>query len=229
MYGYVIKIFHRHTDFYLAYKPSGINFHDEGELGAGFFNQLQSQLGEDIYPVHRLDKLTSGLVIIGRNLSAAQWFQQAFEKHEIEKLYIAISAHKPKKKQGRISGDMKKSRASAWKLLKTKDNPAITQFLSWGDASTTQSLRYFLVKPQTGKTHQIRVALKSLGAPILGDELYGGGASDRGYLHAFAVRFEYQGELVEVKTGAAEGNCFSAMPETIREHFDRGFEHNWPR
>ena len=84
---------------------------------------------------------------------------------------------------------MSKARRGAWKLLRSQQNPAITQFMSYGTQSGT---RVFLLKPHTGKTHQIRVALKSLGTPLLGDSLYGGETDsiDRAYLHAFGIRFQ---------------------------------------
>jgi len=74
-----------------------------------------------------------------------------------------------------------------WKLLRSQKNPAISQFFSY---SLVQGKRLFLVKPHSGKTHQIRVALNSLGSPIIGDpSYYSTSIADRGYLHAFALRF----------------------------------------
>ena len=61
---------------------------------------------------------------------------------------------------------MQKARNGAWKLCQSKENPAITRFES---VSCEPNLRLFILKPQTGKTHQLRVAMKSLGSPILGD------------------------------------------------------------
>jgi tRNA pseudouridine32 synthase/23S rRNA pseudouridine746 synthase len=116
-----------------------------------------------------------------------------FSSRQIEKYYVAVSDKKPKKKQGIICGDMKKARRGQWKLCRTYENPAITRF---------SSLKYedkylFLLKPQTGKTHQIRVAMKSICAPIIGDVLYGGTVSDRGYLHSIKLSFSYKGKKYE--------------------------------
>ena len=55
------------------------------------------------------------------------------------------------------------------------------------------------MQPKTGKTHQLRVAMKSLGSPILGDELYGGDKADRTYLHAYQLSFDYSGLKVQIK------------------------------
>ena len=184
-----IKVIDEQDDFIIVNKPAGIGFHDD-EQGSGFFNQVKSALHfDELYPVHRLDKMTSGLLICAKNKVAATQFQQIFENKQIEKYYLAISDKKPIKKQGLIKGDMEKSRRGMWKLLRSQENPAISQFFSY---SLTNGKRLFIVKPHSGKTHQIRVALNSLGSPITGDPTYySNSASDRGYLHAFALRFKF--------------------------------------
>jgi len=190
-------------DFIIVNKPDNTNFHDEGDIGSGFFNTVKQALlaqlelpthsadssnqTTELYPVHRLDKMTSGLLIFAKNSETAKIFQQLFEQHLIQKYYLALSDMKPKKKQGLIKGDMAKSRRSAWKLLRSQENPAISQFKSY---SIKAGLRLYLIKPHSGKTHQIRVALNSIGSPIIGDTLYGGTSeTDRGYLHAYALQF----------------------------------------
>ncbi|SFC96487.1 TIGR01621 family pseudouridine synthase [Pseudoalteromonas denitrificans] len=194
-----LKIAFEHTDFIIFEKPAGLSFHSED--GPGFVVQAQTQMQQMLYSVHRLDKVTSGLIILAKSKEAAAKFTELFtqnsenEKH-IEKFYLALSRHKPKKKQGWIKGDMVKARRGAYKLLTSKVNPAVTRFYSH---SVKPGLRAFLLKPYTGKTHQLRVALKSLGAPILGDVLYADSdSSDRVYLHAFALKFNWQGDNIEV-------------------------------
>lgn len=183
-------------DFIIVNKAPGVNFHDENELGQGLFNLVSQQFNladtDKLFPVHRLDKMTSGLIIFARNLASAQKFQQLFSQHDIEKYYLAISDKKPKKKQGLIKGDMEKSRRGSWKLLRTQNNPAISQFLSY---ALPEGKRLYLIKPHSGKTHQIRVALNSIGSPILGDErYYGSNKEERGYLHAYALNFTFNGQ-----------------------------------
>lgn len=181
------ELIEKNEHFIVINKFHDVNFHDEGEINSGLFNQVKQQLAlDDLFPVHRLDKMTSGLIIFARNKETAASFQTIFSEHTIEKYYLAISDQKPKKKQGLIKGDMEKSRRGAWKLLRTCKNPAISQFFSFGIG---RGLRLYLIKPHSGKTHQIRVALSSIGAQILGDPLYGKSLADRGYLHAYALRF----------------------------------------
>jgi tRNA pseudouridine32 synthase/23S rRNA pseudouridine746 synthase len=181
-----------HDDFIIINKHPNISVHkDDGDTM--LLKEISNQTGdEQLYLVHRLDKMTSGLLLVARNVDTARELSQQFALRRVEKFYLAIGAGKPKKKQGLVRGDMVRSRRSSWKLVKSSDNPAMTQFFSTAAGS---GLRLYLCKPHTGKTHQIRVALKSIGAAILGDPIYSGlSASDRGYLHAFALCFWFEGE-----------------------------------
>lgn len=154
---------------------------------------VATQTGDEkLYLIHRLDKMTSGLLLLGRNRQAASQLSANFAVREVEKYYLAIGSKKPKKKQGVVIGDMTRSRRSSWKLESSRENPAVTQFFS---TAAGCGRRLFLCKPHTGKTHQIRVALRSVGSGITGDDIYGCEAADRGYLHAYALRFPYQGTL----------------------------------
>ncbi len=139
-----------------------------------------------VFPVHRLDADTSGVVLVAKNPQASAGLSQLFQRHEIRKFYLALTDRKPVKKQGAIIGDMEKSRNGNWRLSRTTRNPAVTHFFSFGLGN---GVRLLILKPDTGKTHQLRVAMKSLSAPIIGDRRYGGLAADRLYLHAWQIHF----------------------------------------
>lgn len=185
------QLVHTHPQFYVIHKAPGVSFHREDDA-PGLMDALRDGLQDDaLWPVHRLDRITSGLIVVARSQAAAAELGAAFAGREVEKYYLALSDAKPARKQGLIKGDMDKGRGGAWKLCKSAANPAVTQFFSH---SLAPGLRLFVLRPRTGKTHQLRVAMKSLGAPILGDALYGGSAADRGYLHANALAFTLAGE-----------------------------------
>lgn len=188
-------IIYQHSDFIILHKPAGVSVHrDDAETGLTV--QVAQQLGvEQVWLVHRLDKITSGLLILALNKPAAAEFYRLFEQHQIQKTYWAVATQKPKKKQGNIVGDMQKARNGAWKLSQRRENPAVTTFTSH---SIAPNLRHFILQPKTGKTHQLRVAMKSLGSPILGDQLYGGDKAERVYLHAYQLDFVYQGQTISV-------------------------------
>ncbi len=212
------KIIDEHDDFIIIDKDENINFHDEGDIGEGLHSLVSRAIYTDkIYPVHRLDKMTSGLIIFAKNLATAQSFQRLFEDHQIEKYYLAISENKPKKKQGLIKGDMEKSRRGMYKLLRTTEQPAITQFFSY---ALSDGLRLFVLKPHSGKTHQIRVALNSIGSPILGDPLYeqktfNTSDRDRGYLHAYDLSFTLKDKTYHYNLAPRQGRHFQT--DTIQQ------------
>ncbi|KAF7769770.1 tRNA pseudouridine32 synthase / 23S rRNA pseudouridine746 synthase [Pseudoalteromonas citrea] len=191
------------SDFIVALKPAGMSFHSES--GAGFVVQLEAQLQIKLFSVHRLDKVTSGLLIFAKSSAAANRFSELFTNRAIDKVYLALIANKPNKKQGWIKGDMSKARRGAHKLLKSQDNPAITRFYT---ASIEAGIRGAILKPFTGKTHQLRVAMKSISAPIYGDELYGSEVADRVYLHAYALRFQWHGKIYQYQAMPSEGKQF---------------------
>lgn len=180
----------------------------------------------------RLDAITSGALIFAKNLHTARALGEEFSAGRVTKYYVALSARKPSKKQGSVVGEMIKTRRGSWMLQRAiKNRPAVTRFTSTAvkDASFEigmPPLRAFLLKPSTGRTHQIRVAMKSLGAPIFGDARYSNiqndenaiksllgtqatletpmelsqqsGLVDRGYLHATALRFCLGEEQIQI-------------------------------
>lgn len=189
------EIIFRHPDFVAVSKPCGVSVHQEdGETG--LTQTLAKQLGVDrVWLLHRLDKPTSGILLFALNLQSASELAQQFAAKTMSKTYLALATDRPAKKQGRIKGDMEKSRRGAWKLTRGMENPAVTEFSSH---SLKPGLRLFILKPHTGKTHQLRVAMKSLGSPILGDTLYGGKAATRMFLHAWKIKFNYQNQSFEI-------------------------------
>lgn len=206
-----LPICFQHPDFVILNKPAGISVHKDDQA-VGLTKKIAKQLRvEQVWLVHRLDKITSGLLIFALNKEAAARFYHLFAQHQIQKTYWALSNQKPKKKQGKIIGDMQKSRNGAWKLCRSQENPAITHFHSH---AIEPNLRHFILQPKTGKTHQLRVAMKSLGSPILGDELYSGATADRVYLHAYQLEFDYLGEYFCLQATPTSGQIWEKIYKT---------------
>ena len=239
----MFKIITQTDDFVVVSKSAEVNFHDEGEHGSGLFSQVKQYLLEqfnikELYPIHRLDKMTSGLLVFAKNSDSARVFGEQFQTHKIEKYYLAISDKKPTKKQGLIKGDMAKSRRGMFKLMRSMDNPAVTQFFSYHIGNKQ---RLYLLKPHSGKTHQLRVALSSIGAPIIGDTLYYTNlnnnsnakaipVADRGYLHAYALRFEFLDTLYEFVLPPNDGDFYlSPAMKSLLLELKKPWQINWPR
>lgn len=210
------------NDFLVIDKAPGVAV--QGDPNAPSVLQLICRdLGlENLFPVHRLDLGTSGLVVAAKTQAANRELSQAFQAHSITKCYLAISGKKPAKKQGWIIGDMEKSRGGNYRLCHSRENPARTVFRSFPLAD---GRRLFVLRPITGKTHQLRVALKSLGAPIIGDARYGGEAADRMYLHAWRLEFPFGGRLHEYVSPPGSGELFHLpeLPPLLQEVGNDGF------
>ncbi|WP_144392878.1 pseudouridine synthase [Pleionea sediminis] len=204
-----IPVIKETDDWIAANKPAGLSVHDT-DGAEGVVSLLKKEFNLDYLAlVHRLDKVTSGCLLLAKNKEAAAHLSKQFQLRNVKKIYIAITEGKPKKKQGMIKGDMVSVRNGNFKLTKSMNNPAITQFFSLG---YKDGLRLAFINILTGKTHQIRVALKSNGTPVLGDTRYGkqnDSSIDRCYLHHYICRFQTQnGELVTIKASPFEGEKF---------------------
>ncbi|EIW89770.1 23S rRNA pseudouridylate synthase [Alishewanella agri BL06] len=195
--------------FWVLNKAAGLSFHSE--QGPGLVALAEAQFAEKLYAVHRLDKVTSGLLILARQPAGAAALTQLFASRQITKCYLALSAAKPQKKQGWVKGAMQPARRGAWRLAEAGAAPAVTYFVSQGYQDAP--FRAFLLRPYTGKTHQLRVALKSVGAPILGDSLYGGASADRVYLHACALSFSLFGQHYQYQCWPDHGAYFQQLFE----------------
>ncbi|MFT6915938.1 MAG: tRNA pseudouridine32 synthase/23S rRNA pseudouridine746 synthase [Motiliproteus sp.] len=197
--------------FVVISKSAGVDFHSQEEQ-PGLVPQVEAELGlGKLYPVHRLDTMTSGLLLLARDAESAEKINLEFRQQRVEKYYLALADRKPTKKQGQVSGDMAKGRRGSWLLLKTQTNPASTRFFSY---SLSPGIRLFVLKPLTGRTHQLRVMMKSLGAAVLGDSRYHSRTpddlkQDRGYLHAYALSFEFDGQQFEYCVAPTEGTLFT--------------------
>jgi tRNA pseudouridine32 synthase/23S rRNA pseudouridine746 synthase len=221
----VVQVVFRCDDYWVINKPAGMSFHAESEEVGVMQYLADTYPQQTFYPVHRLDKMTSGLLLVACHKKAAALFGGMFEKHKVEKRYLALSDRKPKKKQGTVSGGMQPSRRGQWKLTQDTENFAITQFFS----AAFHGNRVFIVRPLTGKTHQIRVALKSIGSPILGDSRYAGKMADRGYLHAYSLLFEWAGEAKYYVCSPLGGEFFSDdLSVFIETQFDESLL-KWPK
>ena len=202
----------------VVHKPANTCFHTDEQMQGVVSLVKESYPAETLYPIHRLDKITSGLMVFARTSEVNEVLSKKLREKQIEKYYLALSKHKPIKKQGAVIGDMKKGRRGSYLLLREKTNPAITHFFVKSFVKDTQRYWFYALKPETGKTHQLRVAMKSLASPVLGDRRYENMNDalelnpkpypERGYLHAYKMRFELYGKRYDITAPAFEGEAF---------------------
>src|SRR5690606_26824028 len=126
----MLKVLLEHECFLVIQKPAGVGMHQEGET-PGIVTLAKQALGlPELYPVHRLDKVTSGALLLARDPAANSELSAAFRQRQVEKYYLALADRRPSKKQGLIAGDMVRSRRSNGKLVKNLKKPTVTQAVS---------------------------------------------------------------------------------------------------
>ncbi|MBN1969993.1 MAG: hypothetical protein JXR48_04495 [Candidatus Delongbacteria bacterium] len=205
-------------------KPNGVEFH-KNQNCKSFVDLIRDENKvENLYPVHRLDKETSGIILFAKNSQSARLLSDIISIGKIDKFYIAVSRMKPKKSMGFVKGDIVKSRSGSYKLSQSMENPSSTIFVSKKIADKY----FFLVKILTGKTHQIRVVMKSLGSPILGDTIYGNDLANRMYLHSCRSSFQYEDKVIDIVNLPHEFSCemyniFCDLLLKMKEHFTKYF------
>lgn len=141
--------------------------------------------------VHRLDKETSGIILIAKDQPTFEYLKNLFQTRQMKKEYLALVVGAPKEPSGTITATLGKLGTKQTTQLKGKkelvERDAVT------DYRTEKAYRGYTllrVMPQTGRTHQIRVHLKSIGCPIVGDRLYGKKGDHRPmFLHATRISF----------------------------------------
>jgi 23S rRNA pseudouridine1911/1915/1917 synthase len=153
--------------------------------------------------VHRLDKDTSGCLIVAKTDAAHQALSSAFQEHSIQKYYLAVVKGNPKALSGRIDKPIGRNPVHRKKMSITDDGrEAITE---WKIHQPLKDLAVLQCKILTGRTHQIRVHLSSIGYPVLGDLLYGRASpthpAARQMLHAWKLEFEHPitGKLIQAE------------------------------
>lgn len=151
--------------------------------------QLRALLGApDLRAVHRLDRETSGVLLFARDGRTAGRLHAEFRACRVEKVYRARVAPAPTWATRVVDAAIGRVAHPAHSAfgLDPAGLPAVTELIALGDG-------WVEARPRTGRTHQIRVHLASLGTPIVGDRLYGGAPAPRLMLHAVSLRFRFGG------------------------------------
>ena len=170
-------------------KPAGIPVHS-GPAGGPhlehWFPLLRFGLPRPPALAHRLDRDTSGCLVLGRHPKALRRLGRLFAEGRVEKVYWAVVAGIPAEPAGRIeTGLRKQTRGTGWRVVvDPAGQPAVTDYRVLGEAGGRAWLE---LRPRTGRTHQIRVHCAALGCPVVGDPVYGGPLGEALQLHAHGI------------------------------------------
>jgi tRNA pseudouridine32 synthase / 23S rRNA pseudouridine746 synthase len=171
-------------------KPAGLPVDRPRDGSLSLENHLDAlRFGFERLPmaVHRLDRDTSGCLLLARNPRIHKKFQLAFERGEVTKIYLAVLDGVPKEADGRVDLPLNKvsTAKDGWRMIVEKRGKAsVTNWEVVGFANGRALVRF---TPETGRTHQLRVhAASGIGVPILGDPVYGNGGTPM-LLHAYSL------------------------------------------
>jgi len=220
-----IHIIHKDKNFLAINKPAGLLVHSIEHQGGGEetlvdwllkkFPEVKN-VGDDKKSrsgiVHRLDKNTSGIMLAPLNQNYFLYLKNLFSEHKIKKTYLAVVCGQMKEKIGKItfpiglkSGTIKRT-IHGGKMKKE----AITEYgVQKIFEKNGKKFSLVLVRPLTGRTHQIRVHMLSIGHPVAGDDIYGGKdaklSASRLMLHALSLEFDVEkGKAIKLEAGPPE-------------------------
>lgn len=216
------RVLYRDDLIIVLNKPQGIPVHP-GPRRAG--PSLEDHFGELAFDyhhppnlAHRLDRDTSGCLILGRNKKALKKLGRLFEQGRIEKTYWAVVHGGPKEESGTVDGWLKKVKTPKGWYMKVcgEEEGAQTAITAWKVVERGAGTSFLELSPKTGRTHQIRIHCQSLGCPIVGDWVYGpeAGADDLPLLrlHARAIEIPLYDDRPPLHIEAPPPAPFSCSP-----------------
>lgn len=212
------RIIYEDDDVLVINKPAGLIVHSDGRTAepsvaewvvqhypsvAGVGEPWISPQGETIDRpgiVHRLDRTTSGVMVVAKTQSAYAFLKDAFQKRTVSKEYLAYVYGEMKEDRGVIDAEIERVRSTPprWGVVRGGGNPGRAAVTGWEvvkrgtDTETGEKVSLITARPKTGRTHQIRVHLQSIHHPIIADALYAKGKPhllgfERPALHAYRL------------------------------------------
>jgi 23S rRNA pseudouridine1911/1915/1917 synthase len=218
-----LEILYQDEDVIAVNKSAGMVVHagagrHSGTLVNALLHRFEnlSNVGGELRPgiVHRLDRLTSGVILVARTDAAHRHLAAQFSSRKIEKVYIALVHGHPKTDHGQITKPIARDSVRRVRMTakSSMGRPAITEYKV---LCRFERFSLLEVKIGTGRTHQIRVHLASIGHPVAGDKLYGAPASSLGryFLHAHRITFTSpsSGERIRIT---------SPLPPKLQQYLD---------
>ncbi|MBX2838121.1 MAG: RluA family pseudouridine synthase [Gammaproteobacteria bacterium] len=209
------SVIYEHRDFLVVNKPAGLAVHKGSGLVFGAIDGLRQGLAQpQLELVHRIDRGTSGALVVARDRGICRSMQALFRDHEVKKDYLALVAGRWAENSQTINLALLKNVETAGErrvVVDPKGKPAVSHFLvkQRFDLATLMA-----VSIETGRTHQIRVHAASAGHPVVGDTRYGQNATntafrqtglERLYLHASELSFQWSGETHSIQAPVDSG------------------------
>lgn len=196
-----LEILHEDDAFICLNKPAGLVVHPAaGHWSGTLVNAIMhhaTELSEGGHPlrpgiVHRLDKDTSGCILVAKTDAAQTALSRQFATRTAQKTYLAVVRGRPRASAGTVIAAIARHPAHRQRMAVSGREGAREAETAWKVLASEGKLSLVECRPKTGRTHQIRVHMKHLGHPIAGDRIYGGGADfPRQLLHAWKLAIHH--------------------------------------
>lgn len=226
-----LDIIFENDDLIVVNKPAGMVVHPAAGHASGTlvnavlgYDPDMEGIGGEERPglVHRLDKETSGLIVLAKNEQAHNWLQSQFRLREVEKTYLALVDGKPPTPAGRVEAPIGRDPSHRKKMAIVhpgKGREAVSEYKTVESFSAHTLLEFH---PHTGRTHQIRLHCQFLGCPIVGDTVYGRRNPSvdisRHFLHAFRLKIILPGETKPRTFEAELPDELKQVLEELKQH-----------
>jgi 23S rRNA pseudouridine1911/1915/1917 synthase len=222
-----LEVLYEDDDMLAVNKPAGMVVHPAaGNRSGTLVHALLHRDPRIAWPgqperagvVHRLDRETSGVILVAKNVRALEALSKQFRERTIRKTYLAL-VHGVLKEAGRIDLPIGRHPTER-KRMSVTGRPARTAVSDYRPIEALGAYTLVEVKPLTGRTHQIRVHLSAKGFPIAGDKVYGGKRRpvfERHALHAFAIEFETPGTGERLRLEAPLAPDLAGLVEKLRK------------
>lgn len=212
-----MDILHHDAHIIVINKPAGLSVLPEGwQPEASYLRQLLEEKYGQIWVVHRLDKVTSGVMVFARTAEAHRELNRQFERHEVGKVYHAIVEGLPPwdehTARHMLQTNVGRKHRTVVVHKRGKNSETNFKVLNRGQVEALIEAR-----PKTGRTHQVRVHLSALGFPLLGDVLYGASETDlisRPALHALSLTFTHPNSGEQI-------TCTAPYPDDMQQTLER--------
>ena len=195
------KVLYEDENVLVVEKPAGLLSEAKGEYCP------EKTLADFGYIAHRLDRDTSGVVILAKNEEVQKFLKKQFQDRKVHKTYYAVVEGRPKLDAARIDLPLLRNKKHPTTFLVDANGKEAETFYKVVKSNGERSL--LELKPTTGRTHQLRVHMKYLGHPIVGDPVYGKADADRLYLHA--------SELEITLPGGKRATFKSELPKSFKD------------
>ncbi len=209
-----IPVLHQDQDLVVVSKPSGLAVHRGwARDSVTLLSQLKRQLGLRLNPVHRLDRGTSGALLLAVHAEAARALQQALQAPEAAKVYLAL-----------VRGIAPDNGYIDHRIAKSKQHEKREAYTAFERLATFERYSLVRARPYTGRLHQVRRHLKFISLPLIGDTRYGKGEHNRLYRERFdAHRLILHAAQLRVRPRPDEPplSLRAALPEELERLFAR--------